>query len=72
MLLEHALLLFFGLGIGTLAALVSVLPLEHSTATRWGVLALLQGGMFFFGLMVCVASLWSIRTNNFVAAMRKE
>jgi ABC-type antimicrobial peptide transport system permease subunit len=72
MLLEHALLLFLGLGIGTLAALVSVLPLEHSTATRWGVLALLQGGMFFFGLMVCVASLWSIRTNNFVAAMRKE
>ena len=72
MLLEHALLLFLGLGIGTLAALVSVLPLEHSTATRWGVLALLQGGMFLFGLMVCVASLWSIRTNNFVAAMRKE
>ncbi len=72
MVLEHALLLFLGLGIGTLAALVSVLPLEHSTATRWGVLALLQAGMFFFGLMVCIASLWSIRTNNFVAAMRKE
>ena len=72
MLLEHALLLFLGLGIGTLAALVSVLPLEHSTATRWGVLALLQAGMFFFGLMVCVASLWSIRSDNFVAAMRKE
>ena len=72
MLLEHALLLFLGLGIGTLAALVSVIPLEHSTATRWGVLALLQAGMFFFGLMVCVASLWSIRTNNFVAAMRKD
>jgi len=72
MLLEHGLLLFLGLGIGTLAALVAVLPLEHSSATRWGVLALLQAGMFFFGLMVCIASLWSIRSDNFVAAMRKE
>ncbi len=72
MLMEHALLLFLGLGIGTLAALVSVIPLEHSTSMRWGVLALLQVGMFFFGVMVCVASLWSVRTENFVSAMRKE
>lgn len=72
MLLEHALLLFLGLGAGTLAALVSVLPLEHSASARWGVLALLQAGMFLFGLMVCVMSLWSIKSDNFVAAMRKE
>jgi putative ABC transport system permease protein len=72
MLLEHALLLFLGLGVGTLAALVSVLPLEHSASARWGVLALLQAGMFLFGLMVCVMSLWSIKSDNFVAAMRKE
>jgi putative ABC transport system permease protein len=71
-LLEYAILLALGLGIGSGAALFSVIPLEQSSWDRWWMLLMIQLGMFLFGLMVCVISLWTIKSENILRSMRKE
>ena len=71
-LLEYAILLALGLGIGSGAALFSVIPLEQSSWERWWMLLMIQLGMFLFGLMVCVISLWTIKSENILRSMRKE
>lgn len=71
-IVEYGILLGLGLGIGTLSALFSVLPMEQSSWDRWGTLLMIQLGMFFFGLVICVVSLWANRRESLLTSMREE
>jgi ABC-type antimicrobial peptide transport system permease subunit len=74
MLVENGFLLLLGLGIGTGAAVLSILPqlLSGAGEIPWQNLALLFAGVLATGLLACAGATWSAVRTPIVPALRKE
>jgi putative ABC transport system permease protein len=73
-LLENALLLLAGLGVGIAAALVAILPhlLGRGAAIPWGALAVILTLVLALGMLAGLAAVRAVLRTPLLAALREE
>lgn len=71
---ENAWLLLVGLGIGTLAALLTALSnlLAHAESVPWDALGLTLGGILAFALTACSLAAWAALNTPLLPALKAE